>query len=829
MANSHLLLLLLISSLFSVHHSGAATESESESLLKIQQLLNYPPPLTLVSSKDGRSLCSVEPTPSLTLSCYQGNVTQLHISGGGAAFPPLPRDFSTHSLFSALASTFPTLKVLSLVSLRLWGPLPPSLARLSSLEILNLTSNYLSGAIPPHISSLVNLQTLILDRNNFTGRLPQSLASLPSLAVLSLNHNLLNGFLPRSLASLHTLRVLSLSHNFLAGEVPDLKSLTNLQLLDLEANYFGPRFPSLRSKNKLVTLVLRNNKFRLGIQTGFRGGFQLQRLDISLNQFVGPFSPSWLSLPSINYLDIAGNKFTGVLSKNMSCNAELAFVNLSSNLLAGDLPTCLKNRGSKSSSVVVLYSGNCLTNVDQKQPQHPSNLCHNEALAVEIPPSGDEKRKRLHDNKQVASRAVAGIVGAAAIVALAFMAVKWLYGKQLPVKSPRTRLIRDSASTVNTAKLLSDAKYISETMKLGASIPAYRTFSLEELKEATNDFDDSTLLGEGRHGQMYRGKLTNGTLVAIRGLKMRKRQAPQVYTHHLELISKLRHSHLVSALGHCLEYHSDDSGISRIFLVFEFVPNGTLRGCISVIHYSLPISSSSLIASVSNIFAFGEIGYSRLTLSLAEGPPERKLTWAQRIVAAIGVAKGIQFLHTGIVPGVKSNNLKITNVLLDHDLHVKISSYNLPLLAENNRGTVGTTVSSPAPKASIQTRVNHECKNDVYDIGVILLEIILGRPIMFQNEVGVLKDLLQVSLTTDDTARRSIVDPAVHKECSDESLKTMMEICVRCLSDEAADRPSVEDILWNLQFAAQVQDSSRYDFLSSNQGSPVSSPQLQLI
>ncbi|KAM1706289.1 hypothetical protein EV1_027939 [Malus domestica] len=793
MANSHLLLLLLISSLFSVHHSGAATESESESLLKIQQLLNYPPPLTLVSSKDGHSLCSVEPTPSLTLSCYQGNVTQLHISGGEAAFPPLPRDFSTHSLFSALASAFPTLKVLSLVSLRLWGPLPPSLARLSSLEILNLTSNYLSGAIPPHLSSLVNLQTLILDRNNFTGRLPPSLASLPSLAVLSLNHNLLNGFLPRSLASLHTLRVLSLSHNFLAGEVPDLKSLTNLQLLDLEANYFGPRFPSLRSKNKLVTLVLRNNRFRLGIQTGFRGGFQLQRLDISLNQFVGPFSPSWLSLPSINYLDIAGNKFTGVLSKNMSCNAELAFVNLSSNLLAGDLPTCLKNRGSKSSSAVVLYSGNCLTNVDQKQPQHPSNLCHNEALAVEIPPSGDEKRKRLHDNKQVASRAVAGIVGAAAIVALAFMAVKWLYGKQLPVKSPRTRLIRDSASTVNTAKLLSDAKYISETMKLGASIPAYRTFSLEELKEATNDFDDSTLLGEGKHGQMYRGKLTNGTLVAIRGLKMRKRQAPQVYTHHLELISKLRHSHLVSALGHCLEYHPDDSGISRIFLVFEFVPNGTLRGCIS------------------------------------EGPPERKLTWAQRIVAAIGVAKGIQFLHTGIVPGVKSNNLKITNVLLDHDLHVKISSYNLPLLAENNRGTVGTTVSSPAPKTSIQTRVNHECKNDVYDIGVILLEIILGRPIMFQNEVGVLKDLLQVSLTTDDTARRSIVDPAVHKECSDESLKTMMEICVRCLSDEAADRPSVEDILWNLQFAAQVQDSARYDFLSSNQGSPVSSPQLQLI
>lgn len=83
---------------------------------------------------------------------------------------------------------------------------------------------------------------------------------------------------------------------------------------------------------------------------------------------------------------------------------------------------------------------------------------------------------------------------------------------------------------------------------------------------------------------------------------------------------------------------------------------------------------------------------------------------------------------------------------------------------------------------------------------------------------------LQVSLTTDDTGRRSIVDPAVHKGCSDESLKTMMEICVRCLSKEPTDRPSVDDILWNLQFAAQVQDLVREDYLS-HQGSPVSSSQ----
>jgi hypothetical protein len=63
---------------------------------------------------------------------------------------------------------------------------------------------------------------------------------------------------------------------------------------------------------------------------------------------------------------------------------------------------------------------------------------------------------------------------------------------------------------------------------------------------------------------------------------------------------------------------------------------------------------------------------------------------------------------------------------------------------------------------------------------------------------------LQLSLTGDRAARRRLIDPVVNKSSSDESLKTVMEICMRCLSKEPLQRPSVEDVLWNLQFAAQV-------------------------
>lgn len=103
-------------------------------------------------------------------------------------------------------------------------------------------------------------------------------------------------------------------------------------------------------------------------------------------------------------------------------------------------------------------------------------------------------------------------------------------------------------------------------------------------------------------------------------------------------------------------------------------------------------------------------------------------------------------------------------------------------------------------------------KSDVYEIGVILLELIAGRPITSNDEVRLLKDLVQVSLSADNGARRSIVDHTLQKDCSDESLRIMMDICIRCLSEEQSNRPSVEDVLWNLQFATQVQDSSRHDF-----------------
>ncbi|KAJ6422579.1 hypothetical protein OIU84_027530 [Salix udensis] len=750
--------------------SDQLQSSQGETLLRIQRILNYPSALSSWNSTT--DFCNTEPDASVTVVCYENSITQMHIIGNRGT-PLLPRNFSIDSFFTTLVG-LPNLKVLTLVSLGLWGPLPGKISRLSSLEILNVSSNFLYDAVPQEISSLPTLQSLVLDDNMFAGEVPYWIGSLPVLSVLSLKKNMLNGSLPDSLSNLDNLRVLELSNNYFRGEVPDLSRLTNLQVLDLEDNAFGPKFPLLG--NKLISLVLSKNKFRDGLPAEVTSYYQLQRLDLSNNKFVGPFPQSLLSLPSVTYLNVADNKFTGMLFENQSCSADLEFVDLSSNLMTGKLPNCLLRDSNKK----VLYAANCLATGDENQ--HPISFCRNEALAVGILP---QRKKRKASTETIAFCVAGGIAGGIAIVGLIYLAVRKVKSRKT-IERPNTRTIAESASAGYPSKLLSDARYVSQTTKLGAlGLPPYRTFSLEEIEEATNNFDTSAFMGEGSQGQMYRGQLKDGSFVAIRCLKLKKSHSTQNLMNHIELISKLRHRHLVSALGHCFEFYLDDSSVSRIFLVFEYVPNGTLRSWIS------------------------------------GGHARQNFHWTHRIAAAIGVAKGIQFLHTGIVPGVYSNNLKITDVLLDQNLVAKISSYNLPLLAENKGMVVHGTSSGASKDLSISARINQDLKVDVYDFGLILLEIIVGRSLTSMNEVAVLKDQLQASITNDDPAQSSIVDPGLLRSSSDQSLKTMMEICVRCLLKNPADRPSVEDILWNLQFAAQVQDSWRGDSQSS-EGSPVS-------
>ncbi|CAN6439896.1 unnamed protein product [Victoria cruziana] len=774
------ILMWVIIALFYLPSTQQLQSSQSQTLLRIKGLLGFPQALQAWNSTT--DFCSIEPSQNLTVVCYEDSITQLHIRGNGDPPPPvlksnatnftasdfnLLRSFSARSFFTTLAR-LPNLKVLTLTSLGLWGPLPAQVSHLSSLEILNISSNFFYGRIPEEFSLLKNLQTLILDCNMFSGAVPESLTMLPVLAVLSFRNNFLNGSLPSSLSLLENLRVLDLSSNFLYGEVPDLSGLANLQVLNLADNYLGPQFPEIG--NELVVLVLRNNKFASGIPSSISSCYHLQTLDISSNRFGGPFLPNLLSLPAMRDMNISGNRLTGILAENMSCNSMLEDVDLSSNLLTGSLPSCLVTNLQNGA---FFYGRNCLS--IESQDQHPYAFCRTEALAVGL--SLANEKKEAPRKMEIALCILGGLLLAMALSSVLLCVLLRRSRTRRAVTKPPRRLVAETVTADISSKLLTNARYITQTMKLGAlALPPYRTFALEELEEATNNFESSCFMGEGALGPIYRGRLRNGSMVAIRCVKVKKKQNAHNFTNLIELVSKLRHHHLVSALGHCFEYYLDDSSISRLFLVFEYVSNGTLR----------------------------------------ENVSGGNLNWTRRISTAVSIMKGLQFLHNGVVPGILGNGLKATNILLDQNLVAKISSYNVPVLVENTRKEVAMGFLSHGSKDANAARNKQKDKIDIYDFGVILLEIITGRAITSPVELKVGKDQMLASITGDQATLRSMVDPPIRDACSDQSLRTVMEIGVRCLSEEPTERPSVEDVLWNLQFAAQIQEASR------SEGSPVS-------
>ncbi|GKE66127.1 probable inactive leucine-rich repeat receptor-like protein kinase [Tanacetum coccineum] len=131
--------------------------------------------------------------------------------------------------------------------------------------------------------------------------------------------------------------------------------------------------------------------------------------------------------------------------------------------------------------------------------QNPISFCKNQALAVGVIPRPHMSAKK--SNVGLIFEIIGAVLGGIVLVGVAFFVFRHVYGKKM-VKKPPPRVIAENGTGSYTSKLLSDARYVTRVMKLGSlGIPAYRTFLLEELEEAANGFDTSTLMVEGSHGQ----------------------------------------------------------------------------------------------------------------------------------------------------------------------------------------------------------------------------------------------------------------------------------------------------------------------------------------
>ncbi|XP_021683719.2 probably inactive leucine-rich repeat receptor-like protein kinase At5g48380 [Hevea brasiliensis] len=525
------------------------------------------------------------------------------------------------------------------------------------------------------------------------------------------------------------------------------------------------RFSKVDCWNNLENRVLNLRLSGLGLRGRFPLGIQnctsLTGLDLSNNELQGsiPFNIS-IILPFITSLDLSSNNFSGEIPSNIANCSCLNFLKLDHNRLTGHIPEQI---GWLTRLKVFSVSNNLLSgpvprfqNVTISADSYANNvgLCGGPLERCRV------RHPRKFDYSFNSGFAIGYVVFSVSVVTVyASYCVPWVKvgkrSKMITVAAMVMLMIRRSKhkkTEVDQLGSMSTMEFLLET-QISRSEKYITRMNFRDLSKATENFSQQNIIGVGQMGTMYKATLPNGWSIAVKRLSNlidleEHFDLEEQFMSELKTLGKLRHENLLTLFGFCVES-------KERLLVYKYISNG-------------------------NLFDW-----------LHSTEDKKKiLEWPLRVKIAVGLARGMAWLHHGNNFRVAHLNISSKCILLDQNFEPKLSNFGKAMLINPNEINSSSSF-------SIDIEFWEQCylKEDVFYFGIVLLELITGKKAtsLTNSDDGSLDKWIS-DFSSSFFCLYDAIDNPIIGQGHDAEIFEFLGVAYKCVQGLPEQRPSMLDV-----------------------------------